>query len=277
MADLTTSYLGLNLENPIVVASSPLSASIDKVVACEQAGVGAVVLKSLFEEQIAADVGGMMEGMEATAYAEAYDYIQGSGENFYIDKYLELIEESKKRVSVPVIASLNCVTAGNWTDYAKRIENVGADALELNVFIMPANVRSDARDIEKTYIDILRKIKKKITIPVAMKIGPHFSGLARMIKELANEGAEGLVLFNRFYRPDVNINTMTLPDTGVITSIPFFFNADAIWGEMNPASMAVAPMPIAMAIILIPEPASVDGGGPATASNDMSVVSMTSR
>ena len=218
MADLSTSYLGLGLKNPVIVSSSNLTSTVPKVAACEAAGAGAVVLKSLFEEQIDADVSGMMENMDSSAYSEAFDFFQGSGQNFYLDKYLELVEESKKAVSIPVIASLNCVSAGNWIEYAKRIENVGADALELNVFIMPADVKREGREIERVYIDIVRKIRNRIGIPFALKIGPHFSGLANMIRELVREGASGIVLFNRFYRPDVDIERLRIKAAPILSA-----------------------------------------------------------
>ena len=210
MPDLSTTYLGLKLRNPIVVSSSNLTSTVEKVAACEEAGAGAVVLKSLFEEQIEADTSKMMDGMDATAHTDAYDYFRRSGNYHYMDDYFGLVEAAKERVDIPVIASLNCISAGAWLDYAQRFERVGADALELNVFVLPADISQSGEDVEKIYLDICRKIRKKVKIPVALKIGSHFSGLANFIKQMSDSGIGGLVLFNRFYRPDVDTKGMRI-------------------------------------------------------------------
>jgi dihydroorotate dehydrogenase (fumarate) len=218
MADLSSSYLGLTLRNPVVVSSSNLTSSVDKVVACEQAGAGAVVLKSLFEEQIVADTQQMMEQTEYLAHSEARDFFSGMGKNYYMDEYLKLVRHAKEQVSIPVIASLNCVSDGTWLDYAKSLQEAGADALELNVFIIPANIMQSGREIEEIYLRIGRKIKKRIGLPVAMKIGSHFSGLAHTIKALADDGMDGFVLFNRFYRPDVDIEKLAIVPAEIFSS-----------------------------------------------------------
>ena len=210
MADLTTKFLGIDLKNPVIVSSSNLTASADKIVACEKAGAGAVVLKSLFEEQIQADTAKMMDNIDEAHVSESYSYLMKTGNYHYIDEYLTLLQEAKSRVSIPVIASINCVSPGSWIDYAERLEKLGADALELNVFILPADVAKLGVDIENIYIDVCRKVKKKITIPFSLKIGPHFSGLANMIRVLADEGAAGFILFNRFYQPDVDIENLKI-------------------------------------------------------------------
>lgn len=218
MADLTTKYLGLTLRNPVIVSSSNLTATTEKIVACEKAGAGAVVLKSLFEEQILADTAEMMESVDESQYAAAYDYLTKTGNYHYIDKYLTLLEESKSKVSIPVIASLNCVSSGSWIDYAQRIERLGADALELNIFILPADVTKRGGEIEKVYLDVCKKVRDKINIPFSLKIGLHFSGLANTIKVLADEGAAGFVLFNRFYQPDVDIEKMKIVPANVFSA-----------------------------------------------------------
>lgn len=205
MPDLSVSYLGIPLNNPVLVASSKLTSTIDSIKQCEDAGAGGVVLKSLFEEQIISDAGSMLDELDNTVHAEAYDYSNVMSEEYYLDEYLKLVEDAKAKVDIPVIASLNCVTAGKWIDYAKNFETVGADALELNVFIIPADAKKDGRDIEQIYVDIARKIRDKVDLPVSMKIGPHFSGLARMMHVLQDEGMKGLVLFNRFYKPDIDV------------------------------------------------------------------------
>jgi len=210
MADPKTTYLGLDLKNPIIVSSSGLTASVDKVVECEEAGAGAVVLKSLFEEQITADTEKMMESVDEAHLASAFDYLVKSGDYHYTDEYLSLLEQVKSRVSIPVIASLNCVSSGKWIDYAQRLEKLGADALELNIFILPASVEARGEEIERTYVEVCRQIRKKVSIPFALKIGSHFSGLANMVKRLAGEGASGFILFNRFYQPDVDIEKLKI-------------------------------------------------------------------
>lgn len=218
MADLSTSYLGLKLANPIVVASSGLTATASKVIDCAEAGAGAVVLKSLFEEQIVAETRHDLSGAELDAHAEAQDFLTHMGKDVHLNDHLKMLKEVKSKVKVPVIASLNCVTAREWMDYAVSLERAGADALELNVFIMPANVKRDGREIESVYLDIARKIRRRLSIPVAMKLGPHFSGLASMIRQLANEGINGFVLFNRFYRPDVDIRNLRLKAAAMLSS-----------------------------------------------------------
>ena len=206
MVDFSTSYLGLKLKNPIVVSSSNLTSTVEKIAECEANGAGAVVCKSLFEEQIDADSESMLAGVDDTQYSSAQEYLESSSRFHYMDEYFELIEEAKKRVSIPVIGSVNCINVDNWIDYAKRFENVGADALELNVFILPANSDQSGDQIEKIYIEMCKRIDRKIGIPFALKIGPHFSGLANMVKRLESAGVGGFVLFNRFYQPDVDID-----------------------------------------------------------------------
>mgnify|MGYP006289536981 CR=1 FL=1 len=218
MADLSTQYLGLTLKNPLIVASSKLTSTLDSLKKCEDAGAGAVVLKSLFEEQIVSDSGRMLENLNAQVHAEAYDYTQVMSEEYYLDEYLKLVEDAKKALTIPVIASLNCITAGKWIDYAEAFDRVGADALELNVFIMPADSMNDGRSIEKTYLGIAKKIKRTVKLPVAMKIGPHFSGLSAMMHALCEEGIDGLVLFNRFFRPDIDVENLELIPAKVFSS-----------------------------------------------------------
>ncbi|MFO7848914.1 MAG: dihydroorotate dehydrogenase-like protein [Spirochaetia bacterium] len=210
MSDLSTKYMGLRLRNPIIVSSSKLSYDIEKVKECEKAGAGAVVLKSLFEEQIIDDTGRMVGDMNFDAYADAYDYLRGSSKDYQLDKYVGLVEEAKKEVSIPVIPSINCISDGEWIEYAERFERVGADALELNIFIIPTDIQTSGETIEDAYLSILRKIKKKVSIPVSLKLGSHFSGLAHTMHRFAEAGSDGLVLFNRFYKPHIDIENMTI-------------------------------------------------------------------
>jgi dihydroorotate dehydrogenase (fumarate) len=244
MADLSTTYLGLKLPNPIVAASCGLTATAAKVLECIEAGVGAVVLKSLFEEQILAEMQQDIQGAEIDAHTEAQDFLTHMGKDMHLDDHLKMVKEVKAAAKVPVIASLNCITSREWMDYAVSLERAGADALELNVFIMPASTRSEGHDIEAVYLDIARKIRRKLSIPVAMKLGPHFSGLASMIRTLANEGINGFVLFNRFYRPDVDIQKLRLK-TGPMLSTPEEMGASLQWiallsGDVEEADFAAA-------------------------------------
>lgn len=218
MADFSTEYMGIKLKNPIVVASSKLTSAIDGIRRCEDAGAGGVVLKSLFEEQIISDSGNMLNALDVNVHAEAYDYSNVMSEEYYLDSYLKLVEDAKKSLSIPVIASLNCITAGKWIDYAKNFETVGADALELNVFVIPADAKKTGEEIEKVYTEIARKITKVVSIPVAMKIGPHFSGMANFMYTLAAEGMKALVLFNRFYRPDIDVEKLKLVPANVLSA-----------------------------------------------------------
>jgi dihydroorotate dehydrogenase (fumarate) len=211
MADMTTKYMGLELKNPIVVGSSGLTESVEKVEACAKAGAGAVVLKSIFEEQILHDVSRLARASDvAYWHAEAADYINQYGREHAVDAYIQLMREAKERVTIPVIASIHCVSAGGWTEFAKRAEDVGVDALELNVYVTPADKRLNARDNEQLYVDIVKAVKKAASIPVALKIGRHFSSLPEMATELGYAGVDALVLFNRFRRIDFDIEKLAL-------------------------------------------------------------------
>ncbi len=217
MIDLSTSYMGINLKNPIITASSGLTSTLEGVKKCEDAGAGAVVLKSLFEEQITNEKNRMIGNMNFDTYTDAYDFFNASGSDYYLDEYLGLVEDTKTSLSIPVIASVNCVSPGQWTDYAERFENIGADALELNMFILPSNIATSGQEIEETYLKILDDVKKNINIPVSIKIGYHFSGMGNFINTAAKHGAQGIVLFNRFYKSDIDIDKMTLKAFPIIS------------------------------------------------------------
>lgn len=204
--NLATSYLGLKLQNPIIVGSSRLTDSPESVKKCAEAGAGAVVLKSLFEEQIAAETTEMLDASQgADAYGYAADYIQGYGAENAVGEYLRLVEGAKKAVDIPVIPSINCTSAGGWTSFAKRIEAAGADALELNVFVNPSAPNRSIEDNEQTYLDVLAAVKSEVSIPVALKVGSFFSSMSASLTRLGIRGASGLVLFNHFYQPDLDI------------------------------------------------------------------------
>ncbi|MBI9106820.1 MAG: dihydroorotate dehydrogenase-like protein [Spirochaetales bacterium] len=210
MAEIKTKYMGIDLNSPVIAASSGLTSSVDKVKKLEDAGAGAVVLKSLFEEQILYDSTKMTEGLNADIHADAFDFFSGMSSNYFLDEYLGLVEDCKKAVDIPVIASVNCVTDGAWLKYAERFENVGADALELNVFHLPVNKKMSSEDYEKIYYNIAKEIKRKVKIPVAFKVSPHFTSLSRVLENLADLNIDALVLFNRFYRPDIDINKLKI-------------------------------------------------------------------
>jgi len=211
--NLTTQYMGLTLKNPIVPSASPLSKRLDGLKQMEDAGAAAVTMYSLFEEQI--DLEALAQhnfieqttfmSSEATAYfPKAADYNRGP------DGYLELIRQAKEAVDVPVIGSLNGVTPGGWTRYARLIQDAGADALELNVYLIPTRLDLTSDGVENTYLEILRDVKASVKIPVAMKLSPFFSSLPNMARRLDKAGANALVLFNRFYQPDFDLEELAV-------------------------------------------------------------------
>ena len=210
MVELSTKYMGMDLRNPLIVASSGLVSSLEGVEKCAESGAGAVVLKSLFEEQIEADTKELMEHIWLNGHTEAFDYVRGMGMSLGPSDYLKLIEDVKKKVTIPVIASLNCVSAKWWVDYAKQIENTGADALELNISVMPSDPNRVSEEIEKQYYDIVEGVRRHINIPIAVKIGPFFTSIARMARELYRRGVSALVLFNRFYQLDIDVDSIKL-------------------------------------------------------------------
>ena len=204
---LATHYLGLNLPGPIIVGSSRLTATVDAVKACAAAGAGAVVLKSLFQEQIMAEADRVIAASESTHHhSAAADYISGYEAENAVGEYLRLIEGAKQAVSIPVIPSIHCASSAGWVDFARRAESAGADALELNIFVSPADPVHTGADNEKVYLDVLAAVKKQVSIPVALKVGSFFSSLAESLTRLGIRGADGLVLFNRFYQPDLDID-----------------------------------------------------------------------
>lgn len=210
MADLSTTYMGLELRNPFVVASCSLSKDVDGLRTCADAGAGAVVLKSLFEEQIWAGIEQTGQYTGALWHTEAVDYVEKMGLALGPTEYLKLIEEAKRTVSIPVIASLNCTSSGVWVEYAKRIAAAGADGIELNIAMMPSDPKRGAGEIEERYFQVVENVRSNADIPVAVKIGSHFTSIAQFARQLQLRGAAALVLFNRFYRLDVDIEKMAL-------------------------------------------------------------------
>jgi dihydroorotate dehydrogenase (fumarate) len=209
--DLTTRYLGLNLRTPLVPSASPLSDEVDNIKRMEDAGASAVVLHSLFEEQVRGEQEAiqyhLMYGTDSfpeslTFFPKPAEFITGP------EEYLSQMRKAKESVRIPVIASLNGTAIGGWVDYSRKIQQAGADALELNVYSIPTELDRTSTEIEQAYIDILKAVKSVVSIPVAMKLSPFFSNMANMAKRLDQAGANGLVLFNRFYQPDINLEEL---------------------------------------------------------------------
>ena len=229
--DLTTNYLGLKLRTPLVVAASPLSDEIDKLKRMEDAGAAAVVLYSLFEEQLRQDRAELARNLEqgTESFAEALSYFP-EPEEFHLgpEEYLKHITNAKKSVRIPIIASLNGSSAGGWTQYAKAIQQAGADALELNIYYIPTDLNLTGAQVELTYLDILKAVKSNVTIPVAVKLSPFFSNFANMAKRLDEAGANGLVLFNRFYQPDIDLDTLEVKPN-ILLSTPMAMRVPLRW------------------------------------------------
>jgi dihydroorotate dehydrogenase (fumarate) len=211
--DLSTTYLGLQLKNPIVPSASPLSHSLAGIKQLEDAGASAVVMYSLFEEQIEKEAHLLDHYMQsgAESHAEALSYFP-SMRNYNVgpDAYLELIRKAKSQVDIPIIGSLNGVTPGGWLRYAREIEQAGADALEINMYYVPTDIDMRGDQVEQRYIDILSSVKRHTKIPIAMKLSPFFSSPANIAKRLMSSGAAGLVLFNRFYQPDFELGSLSV-------------------------------------------------------------------
>lgn len=230
--DLSTNYLGMQLKNPLVVsACGPLSEDIDNIRRAEDAGAAAVVLYSLFEEQLRLEMHELHHHLEhgTHSYAEALTYFPEPSQ-FHLgpEGYLEHIRQAKAAVDIPVIASLNGCSMGGWTEFARRIEQAGADALELNIYYIPTDMALSGAEVEQTYLDILKAVKSVVKIPVAVKLSARFSNIANMAKRLDAAGADGLVLFNRFYQPDIDLETLEVRPR-VLLSTPHAMRLPLRW------------------------------------------------
>nr|WP_321486448.1 dihydroorotate dehydrogenase-like protein [uncultured Draconibacterium sp.] len=219
MANLETSYLGLKLKNPLVAASSGLTSSVEKIKELADAGIGAIVLKSIFEEQINNEVTNMLaKDQHNVGYPEAEDYIRNYMRDNTVTKHLELVKKAKEAVDVPIIASVNCVSSKEWTTFAKNFEEAGADAIELNIFYLPTDRHEKPGMIEQLYLDVLEKVKSEVSIPVSVKFGLNHSNIIGMADKLKANGAAGVVMFNRFYEPDINLDKLELVASEVFSS-----------------------------------------------------------
>jgi len=235
MANLQTEYMGLKLKNPIIVGSSGITNSLANIKQLAEKGAGAVVLKSMFEEQIQHETESYIKkedngiktytqapesffGKRIYDYDEAYAYIHEYAKSNTMDKYLNYIGEVKKAVDIPVIASINCVSGYDWHLFAKRIQDAGADALELNIYVLPSDFRHSPEENEKIYYDIIEEVKQYITIPIAVKLGYYFTSLAQSLLKLSESGIKGMVLFNRPYNPDIDIEKISLSPGNIYSS-----------------------------------------------------------
>jgi dihydroorotate dehydrogenase (fumarate) len=235
MIDLSCKYLGLHLKNPLIVGSSGLTSSIANLKTIADMGAGAVVLKSIFEEQIKfesdkflqSDNPEMKSWQEAFQgivsktefyYEEAFQYLTSYAQEHTLNQYLALIYDAKKTIDIPVIASINCSTQYDWQQFSKRIQEAGADALELNVYLLPSDFEKSGAENEKVYFDIIKEVKKFVTIPVSLKIGFYFSSLARTALELSETGIAGLTLFNRPYNPDIDIKNLQVSASNMFST-----------------------------------------------------------
>lgn len=205
--------MGLNLDSPIVVSACTLSEQTDNIAKMEDHGAGAVVLSSLFEEQIRKEEARFKGVMAETTYAfpEALDFFPDFDEyNVGTDEYMENIRKAKERVNIPIIGSLNGITNEGWIDYSKMMEQAGADGIEVNIFFIPGDITMSSSEVELRYLDIIQSIRKSVKIPVAVKLNPYFSAMGNMSLQMKNAGADALVLFNRFYQPDFDINELVI-------------------------------------------------------------------
>ena len=220
MTDLSTSYLGLSLKNPLVVSPSPLCQDLGSIRQMEDAGAAAVVLHSLFEEQLTLESQDLDHFLThgTDSFAEALSYYPDMGQyKLGPDAYLEHIRKAKAAVKIPIVGSLNGVSTGGWISYAKKIEQAGADALELNVYYIPTDPEMSGAQVEQMYADLVRDMRASVKIPVAVKLGPYFSALASMARRLDQAGANGLVLFNRFYQPDFDLEKLEVTPNLVLS------------------------------------------------------------
>lgn len=224
--NISTKFMGLDIKSPIIVGSCDFTSNINGLKKLEEAGAGAVILKSLFEEQITQEmnVNVKVYSSSFSGYPEAYDYIKQSTKHESISKYLELIKEAKKELNIPVIASINCITASEWMSFVKKIEDAGADGIELNMFILPSDVNLSHEDVERLYEDVVQIIKRATNLPISLKISNYFTSLTRFVQKISWLGISNLNIFNRFYSSDINIDTLETYSVAKFSSQYEFYN-----------------------------------------------------
>jgi len=219
MQDLSTTYMGLKLKNPLIAGSSGLTGTLQGVIDAEEGGAAAVVLKSIFEEEIAAEYEGVLtEAKEKGLSLESYDYYDYEVRGDRIESTVELVREAKSRLAIPVLASINCTYSHEWASFAKELESAGADGLELNMFFLPSDLKRSAEEREREYFLVIERVLKQVRIPVALKISTYFSTLAQMIGRLSRTGVKALVLFNRFYSIDFDIEKLAVTGTNTLST-----------------------------------------------------------
>ncbi len=229
MANLKTKYLGLELANPLILGSSGLSKSVDGVKRAAEAGAGAVVLKSLFEEEIRLDIRGTTDAFAGYPHPEAAGYLDADlAAHYGAETYLRLVEDASKAVDVPVIASVNCVTGTTWTTFAAQLEASGAAAIELNVYALPMDAGQTSEQVESVYLEAVGAVRKQVKIPVALKMVPYLTNLPRLALAAQQSGADGLILFNRFFHPDIDIHVEDLKG-GLVLSRPDEYRMALRW------------------------------------------------
>jgi dihydroorotate dehydrogenase (fumarate) len=217
--DLTTDYMGLKLSNPIIAGSSGLTDSVEKIQKLEQNGAGAIVLKSIFEEEIVFELEDILKEAEtAGVNLDQFDYYDFHLKGEKVKKYIDLIKGAKNRVSIPIIASINCVYSHEWISFAQQLQESGADAIELNMFFLPSDFNRSSQEQESMYFKVIEKLLDTVSIPIALKISYYFSSLGQMIQRLSNSGVAGLVLFNRFFSPDIDIDKLKIKPSFVYST-----------------------------------------------------------
>lgn len=229
MQNLSTTYMGLKLKSPVVVSSCGLTRSLENIRKAEMAGAGAVVLKSLFEEQILGEISHIDNYSD---YPEAADYVKNYVTENKLNEYLTLISDAKAKCDIPIIASICCVYGGEWVEFARRIEQAGADAIELNIFMLPTDKEVSSEEIENQYLDTISAVSDSISIPMAVKIGSHFTNTLAMVKQIYYRNVKGIVMFNRFYEPDIDIEQMKITSADVFSS-PTEFRTTLRWVAMT--------------------------------------------
>lgn len=218
MANLSVKYMGLNLASPLILGSCGLTNNMENLLKAEEAGFGAVVLKSIFEEQIRSDIEKIYKSGSNIKHSQSFDYISHYQEEEALDQYLRLIKDAKKKLSIPIIASVNCYSTNGWMQYAKRIEEAGADALEVNYFDMPVHFNKEAKMYSDSYFKLVEELEKSVKIPIALKTSYCFTDLAHFMQKLSYTGIASLVLFNRFHSPDIDIEKMEFTTTNKLSS-----------------------------------------------------------
>ncbi len=220
MIDLSTTYMGLNLKNPIIIASSGLTNSTKDIIELEEKGAAAVVTKSLFEEEIIAETRDNFNKMTANGFIfpETTEYFDFEAIEDTVSNYLKFLSDTKKSIKIPLIASINCINAEGWTDFTKRIEDTGVDAIELNIFSLPFDLAATPADYDKKYLDIVNKVSGITKLPIALKISFYHSNLGAFIQKLSKSGANAIVLFNRYYNPDFDVHNLQFTPSNVLSS-----------------------------------------------------------